>query len=62
MEKINLEDRNVFECEMSVGDVRAFFDGQDLPDDVLTTLDNAQGLIYSDERVSESIVVIRIKT
>lgn len=58
---LNLEDRNVFETEATVEQVRTMFDGEGkLPDEVETTFDNAQGFVHSGEG-PEAFVVVRIK-
>lgn len=45
--------------DISVAQVRAFFDGEDLPEDVHTLLDEAQGEVFS-ESAEEAYVLIRI--
>jgi hypothetical protein len=41
--KLNLDDDNVREVEVTRAEIRAFFEGKDFPDDLINSLDNAQG-------------------
>lgn len=56
--KLNLDDRHVFEAVMTVAQARELTGGE-LPDDVDTALDEAQGFVFSDEG-PEAYLVIKI--
>jgi hypothetical protein len=54
--KLNLDDTNVIEFEMSVDDARKAIDGE-LTDDFQTALDEAQGLVYTRENHVAYLVI-----
>jgi hypothetical protein len=57
--RINTENENVFEVEMSKAQVRFYAGGGELPDDVLAAFDEAQGYLDGDIDTSYLVIVIK---
>jgi hypothetical protein len=54
--KLDLDDTNVIEFEMSVEDARKMVDGDPI-DDLITAFDEAQGLVYTRENHVAYLVI-----
>lgn len=54
-----LNAENVIEVEVSVNTVRKYFDGDIDLDDVMTGLDNAQGMVFSGDH-NQAFLLIKV--
>lgn len=60
MRVVNLDNDNVFETEITVQEVRDFFDKEDAtwPEDIMTVFDEAQGKVFSGDTFSWIVIKV----